>query len=317
MSEKIAFIFPGQGSQFVGMGRDLKDQFPVVKEIFEQVDEVCQRPISKLCFEGPMAELTMTENLQPAITAVNLACLAVLSESGINPTVSVGHSLGEYSALVSAGVLNGYDALKVVTKRGELMHREALSNPGGMVAVLGMGIDSVREIVAEAKSKDILAIANHNAADQVVIAGENEPLSRAIRLVEKRRGMAVPLKVSGAWHSKLMKNAVDEFREFMENISFAGPQSAILFNATAKGETNPECIKDIMAKLLVCPVKWYDIGLSMLQDGVSNFVEVGPKRVLSGLLKSSVSREKDVKFYSAQNAQGVSEFIEKIKKDAR
>ena len=317
MSEKIAFIFPGQGSQFVGMGRDLKDQFPVVKEIFEQVDEICQRPISKLCFEGPMAELTMTENLQPAITAVNLACLAVLSESGINPTVSAGHSLGEYSALVSAGVFNGYDALKVVTKRGELMHREALANPGGMVAVLGMGIDSVREIVAEAKSKDILAIANHNAADQIVIAGENGPLSRAIRLVEKRRGMAVPLKVSGAWHSKLMKNAVDEFREFMVNISFAGPQSAILFNATAKGETNPECIKDIMAKLLVCPVKWYDIGLSMLQDGVSNFVEVGPKRVLSGLLKRSVSREKDVKFYSAQNAQGVSEFIEKIKKDAR
>ena len=150
-----------------------------------------------------------------------------------------------------------------------------------------------------------------------MIAGENEPLSRAIRLVEKRRGMAVPLKVSGAWHSKLMKNAVDEFREFMVNISFAGPQSAILFNATAKGETDPECIKDIMAKLLVCPVKWYDIGLSMLQDGVNNFVEVGPKRVLIGLLKRSVPREKDVKFYSAQNAQGVTEFIEKIKKDAR
>ena len=316
MSEKIAFIFPGQGSQFVGMGRDLKEQFSVAKEIFDQVDEICQRPISKLCFEGPMSELTMTENLQPAITAVNLACLAVLNESGINPTVSAGHSLGEYSALVSAGVLNGYDALKVAAKRGELMHREALANPGGMVAVLGMGIDSVCEIVAETKSKDILAIANHNAADQIVIAGENEPLSRVIRLAEKRRARAVPLKVSGAWHSELMKNAVDEFRKFMDTIKFARPQSAILFNATAKSETDPECIKDIMAKLLVCPVRWYDIGLSMLQDGVRCFVEVGPKRVLSGLVKRSVSQEKDVKFYSAQNAQGVLKFLSEIKAEA-
>jgi [acyl-carrier-protein] S-malonyltransferase len=315
MSEKIAFIFPGQGSQFVGMGRDLKDQFSVVKEIFDQVDEICQRPISKLCFEGPMSELTMTENLQPAITAVNVACLAVLNESGINPTVSAGHSLGEYSALVSAGVLNAYDALKVAAKRGELMHREALANPGGMVAVLGMGIDSVREIVAKAKSKDILAVANHNAADQIVIAGENEPLSRAIRLAEKRRAMAIPLKVSGAWHSKLMKNAVDEFREFMDTIKFGRPQSAILFNATAKGETDPERIKDIMAKLLVCPVRWYDIGLSMMQDGVRCFVEVGPKRVLSGLVKRSVSQQKDVKFYSVQNAQGVLKFLSEIKSE--
>jgi [acyl-carrier-protein] S-malonyltransferase len=313
MPEKIAFLFPGQGSQFVGMGRDLKDQFPMVREIFEQVDEICRKSISKLCFEGPMAELTLTENLQPAITAVNLACLTGLRQSGVIPAVSAGHSLGEYSALVSAGVLTSYDAIKLVKKRGELMHREALANPGGMVAVLGMDLDTVQQVVAQAKENGVLSVANHNAVDQIVISGEKTSLSRAIQLVEKKRGRAVPLKVSGAWHSELMKNAVDEFRAFMENIRFERPGSAILFNATAQRETDPEIIKDILSGLLVDPAKWYDIGLNMLQGGVTCFVEVGPKRVLSGLVKRSVSPDKYVKFHSVQNTQDLSVFLRWIR----
>ena len=312
MSKKTAFLFPGQGSQFVGMGRDIIGQFPAAKDIFDKVDEICQRPISRLCFEGPIDELTLTENLQPAVTAVNLACLTALNSSGISSTISAGHSLGEYAALVSSGVVSAYDALRLAQKRGALMHREALANPGGMTAVIGMDIDAVRTIVAQAKDKDTLAVANHNTAEQIVITGEKEPLSRAIQLVKERKGKAIPLKVSGAWHSNLMEGAVGDFRGFMEDIPFSRPESPVLFNATAKSETDPERIKDIMARQLVNPVKWYDIIVNMLNDGVDLFVEVGPKKVLTGLLKKIVPSKKDIEIYNVEGLQGLEAFLKEI-----
>jgi len=310
MSEKIGFLFPGQGSQFVGMGQDLLGQFPSLKHIFEEMDEICKRPISRLCLEGPMSELTLTENLQPAITAVNLICLAALNRSGIRPTVAAGHSLGEYSALVSAGVVTESDALRLVQKRGELMNREAISNPGGMAAVIGLDQGAVSGIVAQAKGHDVLAVANYNTAEQIVITGEKEPISRAVRMVKERKGKAVELKVSGAWHSQLMKGAVDEFRRFMVDIPFKPPQSAILFNATSRGETEVDRIKDIMAQQLISPVKWYNIIKKMLNDGVSRFVEVGPKKVLTGLLKKIVPPNKDVKIHNVQDAEGLRDFLQ-------
>ncbi|NQU15884.1 MAG: ACP S-malonyltransferase [Desulfobacteraceae bacterium] len=310
MSDQMAFLFPGQGSQFVGMGQDLMDRSPEIKNIFEQVDDVCKRSISKLCFDGPMSELTLTENLQPAITAVNLACLSALKNAGVRATVSVGHSLGEYAALASAGVLSYYDALRLVRKRGELMHREALANPGKMAAVIGMDMDAVQDIVAQAKGKDILAVANHNTAQQIVITGQEEPISRAIQLVKERKGKAIPLKVSGAWHSKLMEGGVEEFRRSMDGIQFAKPESAVLFDATAGSETDPEKIKGIMANQLVNPVKWYDIMVNLLDSGVDSFVEVGPKNVLATLLKKIVPSDKDVKISNVQDARSLGDFLE-------
>lgn len=310
MSDQMAFLFPGQGSQFVGMGQDLMDRSPEIKNIFEQVDDVCKRSISKLCFDGPMSELTLTENLQPAITAVNLACLSALKNAGVRATVSVGHSLGEYAALASAGVLSYYDALRLVRKRGELMHREALANPGKMAAVIGMDMDAVQDIVAQAKGKDILAVANHNTAQQIVITGQEEPISRAIQLVKERKGKAIPLKVSGAWHSKLMEGGVEEFRRSMDGIQFAKPESAVLFDATAGSETDPEKIKGIMANQLVNPVKWYDIMINLLDSGVDSFVEVGPKNVLATLLKKIVPSDKDVKISNVQDARSLGDFLE-------
>jgi len=303
MSKKIAFLFPGQGSQFVGMGQDLADQYPAARDVFEKADDICEKPISKLCFHGPLDELTLTENLQPAITAVSLACLAVLNESSIKPTFSAGHSLGEYSALVSAGVISVYHALRLVRKRGELMHREALANPGAMAALMGMDMDTVREIVALAGGKEPLAVANHNTAKQIVITGGKSPISRAIQLVKERKGRAIPLKVSGAWHSELMAGALEEFREFMESIPFSEAGSTVLFNATAKEETGAENIKDIMVRQLVHPVKWYDIILKMLHDGVNTFVEVGPKRVLSDMVKKIVPSDGHVNIHSVQDLQ--------------
>jgi len=309
---KIAFLFPGQGSQYVGMGKDIMNEFSEVKKIFEQLDDICQQSISKLCFEGPLDELTLTVNLQPAITAVDLACLTALNTSGISPTVSAGHSLGEYAALTSAGGISGYDALRLVKKRGELMHRESLENPGSMAAVIGMNIDDVCEIVIQSGEKGVLAIANHNSADQIVITGESELLFQAISLIKEKGGKAIPLKVSGAWHCRSMENAVDDFCQFMEDISFSTPETTMLFNATAESESHPGKIKALMAKQLINPVKWYDIVLKMLEDGVNIFVEVGPKKILTGLLKKIIPSDREIKLFNVEDVESLNSFLEAI-----
>lgn len=313
MPVKIAFLFPGQGSQYVGMGRELADRYPEAGDIFKQVDDVCGRPISRLCHEGPMEELTLTVNLQPAVTAVNLACLAALNRAGINASVSAGHSLGEYSALVSAGITTTYDALRLVKKRGELMHRESMANPGVMAAVVGMEIEKVTDIVARSADKGVIAVANHNSAQQIVISGEKEALSYAVELVKREGAKAIPLQVSGAWHCSLMKNAVEDFRQFMQEISFTRPKATILLNATAGTEDDPEKIKDIMARQLTSPVKWYDIILKILEDGVHIFVEVGPKKVLTGLLNKIIPKEDNSKVYNVEDMKGLDAFLEAVK----
>ena len=312
MGRKIAFLFPGQGSQFVGMGQDLVEQFPGVEHIFRETDQICGKPITHLSFEGPMSELTLTENCQPAITAVSLACLTVLNESGIKASVSAGHSVGECASMVSAGILSESDALKLVHKRGTLMHREALANPGHMAALIGLDMEAVLEIVAEAKNDEILDVANHNTAQQIVITGQKDPVARAVKMAKEKKGKAIPLKVSGAWHSGLMQGGVDEFRAFMEGIPFSPPRSDMMFNATARCETDPERIKDIMANQLVSPVKWYDIMRKMLDDGIDTFVEVGPKKVLAGLLKKIASPDDAVNVFTVQDPKGLEGVLENI-----
>jgi [acyl-carrier-protein] S-malonyltransferase len=313
MPEKIAFLFPGQGSQYLGMGQDIASEYPEVKVIFEQVDEICQKPISRLGFEGPMDELTLTVNLQPAITAVNLACMSALKRAGIKPSLASGHSLGEYAALASAGVISGYDALRLVRMRGELMHRESLENPGTMAAVIGLDIDSLNEVISLAREKGIVSIGNHNTSKQIVITGESQAVSETLRLVKEKGAKAIPLKVSGAWHSALMENAGSEFRQFAERIPFSTPQIPVLFNATARSESDPEKIKDLMAHQLVSPVKWYDILRNMLEEGVDVFVEVGPKEVLKGLLKKTIPPESNAGVYSVQDMKSLGKFMEAIR----
>ncbi|MBW2137774.1 MAG: ACP S-malonyltransferase [Deltaproteobacteria bacterium] len=310
MARRIAFLFPGQGSQYVGMGKDLAEKHSSAKEIFQFADEVCKRPISRYSFEGPMDELTLTVNLQPAITAVNLSCLSSLDQAGIKPSATAGHSLGEYAALAAAGVVSPFDALKLVNKRGELMHRESLGNPGKMAAILGLGISEVEEIVKLAGKEGVLAVANHNTADQVVISGQHEPLEAAVRMAKERGKKAIPLKVSGAWHCALMKNAVEELRTFMGDIAFKEPEITLFFNATARSEGKTETIKDLMAHQLVRPVKWYDIITSMLDYGIDTFIEVGPKTVLSGLCKKIIPPENHVGVYNVQDAKTLDRFLE-------
>lgn len=309
MSEKIAYLFPGQGSQYIGMGQDFLNSFPDAKEIFRQVDDICGRSISRLCLEGPMEELTLTENLQPAITAVNLTCLKAMERSGVKHQVSAGHSLGEYAALASSGVVSVEHALALVQKRGQLMHRESLAHPGTMAAVIGLPVEAVQRIVEDCRGDEILSVANHNTAEQIVITGEEEAVSRAVQGAKKEGARAVPLKVSGAWHCLLMEGAVAEFREFMEQIPFSSPKVRMLFNATGDTESDPGAIKDIMAKQLVSPVKWYDIVHRMLSEGVRTFVEVGPKKVLTGLVRKIVPKDDEVRMFQVEDTAGLERFL--------
>jgi [acyl-carrier-protein] S-malonyltransferase len=309
MYKKIAFLFPGQNSQIIGMGKDLFDEFTEAREIFRQLDDICEKPMSKLCFEGPTEELILTVNQQPAITAVNLACLKVMNMKGIKAAVSAGHSLGEFAALVSAGVLTEYDALRIVKKRGELMHRESLTHPGVMAAVMKLPIEKVSKIVEKAKAKGVLAVANHNSAEQIVITGEAAPMEYALSLVKEEKGKAVPLKVSGAWHCALMKGAVDEFREYMEGFTFKRPSTTILFNASANMENEPEKIKDIMANQLTSPVRWYDIILRMIEEKVDAMVDVGPQKQMMGLAARIVPEGSNIKLSSVEGVQSLNEFI--------
>jgi len=264
--KKTAFLFPGQGSQAVGMGLDFYQEYDVVRELFDMAEEISKINISKLCFNGPMEDLTQTVNLQPAVTAVNLACLTVIEKEGVTPDICAGHSLGEYSALCASDIVSREDTFRLVFKRGELMHREAVKNKGAMHAILGLPIDAVAQIVEKVKEEGVVAVANHNAEKQIVITGSPDPVEKASSLATSQGAKAIPLKVSGAWHSELIQGAQEEFKDLIESISFNAPQRPTIFNVTADFEKNPDEIKSIMARQLCSPVKWYDSMCKLMDE---------------------------------------------------
>lgn len=310
--KKCAFLFPGQGSQSIGMGKDLHENYPQVREIFDAACEIIQKDIRKLCFEGPMDQLTETVNLQPAMTAVNLGFLAALTQGGAAPIISAGHSLGEYSALCAAGVLSVPDTLMAVFKRGSLMHREAQKRKGAMQAIIGLPMETVSIIVANASAKGIVSVANHNSETQIVITGEPEPVEAAAIAAREKGGKAVALNVSGAWHSDLMQGAEKEFTEFLSELIFHSPQSNVVFNVTAQTETNPDTIRSLMARQLRSPVRWHDAMLRLMGHGVEVFAEVGPGRVLTGLLKKTLPKGHPFEVYNINSIKAVDDFLAKV-----
>ncbi len=307
--KKTAFLFPGQGSQAVGMGQEFFNEYDFVKEIFEQTDEITGTNISQLCFKGPMEELTLTVNLQPAVTAVNLACLAVIEKEGIKPNITTGHSLGEYSALCSSGVFSRKTALHIVHKRGQLMHREATEHLGAMSAIIGLNMDKVQEIVDSVRAEGVVSVANHNTESQIVITGEPDPVKKASDLAVSKGAKAIPLKVSGAWHSSLMQGAKDEFRDMLYSREFNKPEIPTVLNVTAGLTDNRDEIQAIMAKQLVSPVKWYDSMMLLMNQGIEIFVEVGHGRVLAGLLKKILPREYPHKIYNVNNRKTLDNYL--------
>lgn len=310
--KKIAFLFPGQGSQSVGMGEEFYREYDVVREIFDMTEEITRINISKLCFKGPMEDLTMTVNLQPAVTAVNLACLAVIEKENITCQICAGHSLGEYGALCAAGVNSREDTIRLVYKRGELMHREANRYQGAMHAIVGLPIEEISEMVAEVQKSGVVSVANHNTQLQIVITGAPQPVERLSSMAAAKGARSVPLKVSGAWHSELIKGAQDEFKEYLHTIAFDAPQKKVLFNVTGNSEENPTQIKEIMTRQLCSPVRWYDTMNKLVEEQVEVFVEVGPGRVLAGLLKKTLPGEYPAKIYNISNMKQFEKFINEI-----
>ena len=310
--KKTAFFFPGQGSQSIGMGLDFYQEFDFARELFDMAEEITKINLSKLCFKGPMEDLTMTVNLQPAVTAVNLVCLAAIEKEGITADISAGHSLGEYSALSASGVISKEDTLRLVFKRGELMHRESTKHEGAMHAIIGLAIDKVQKFVDEVQGEGVVSVANHNTEHQIVITGTPEQVEKVSSLAVLQKARAVPLKVSGAWHSELIKGAVDEFRIFLDTVSFNTPERTIIHNVTADFEKNPEEIKSIMARQLCSPVRWYDSMLKLIDEKVEIFVEVGPGRVLTGLLKKILPENYPCRIYNINSLKNMEKFLKEI-----
>jgi len=310
--KKIAFLFPGQGSQSVGMGEEFYREYDVVREIFDMAEEITRLHISKLCFKGPLEDLTRTVNLQPAVTAVNLAGLAVVEKENISCQSAAGHSLGEYSALCAAGTITQEDTIRLVFKRGELMHREAVKYQGAMHAIVGLPMETVAELVAEVQKDGIVSVANHNTQLQIVITGAPQPVERVSSLAVAQGAKAVPLNVSGAWHSDLIKGAQEEFEDYLNTVTFNDPQKQVFFNVTADSEENPAEIRKIMARQLCSPVRWYDTINKLMEENVEVFVEIGPGRVLAGLLRKILPKDYPGKIYNVGDMKQFEKFMKEI-----
>jgi [acyl-carrier-protein] S-malonyltransferase len=281
---RVAHVFPGQGSQMVGMGYKLFQSSTKAREVFEEADEALKFPISRLCFEGPEEELRQTINAQPAIMAVSVACLKAASElnNQTKPAFVAGHSLGEYTALVAANVLRFTDAIRLVRERGRLMQKAGEIRPGGMIAVIGLDEPALREVCRESGAE----IANYNCPGQIALSGSKDALTRALELAKAKGALRViPLQVSGAFHSKLMQPTVEGMAQAISQINFNDPEIPVVVNSTAQPVTTASEVKEELLRQLCNCVQWQPSVEYMLNEGVATFIEIGPGQVLSGLIK--------------------------------
>ncbi len=284
---KLAFIFPGQGSQAVGMGKDLHDAFPEARRVFEEVDSALGEKLSRLCFDGPESELKLTANTQPSILTVSAAAAAVLASRGIAPDFVAGHSLGEYSALVSAGACGAAEAAKAVRARGAFMQEAVPQGKGAMSAVLGLDPAKVREICAEVAAEgEVVSPANYNEPAQTVIAGAAGAVEKAgVRLKQAGAKRVLPLPVSAPFHCALMEPVRGRLEPVLRGIGWRTPAAPVVTNVEARPNADAARIVPLLVEQVTAPVRWIECVQELVRQGVGRMVEVGPGRVLSGLAK--------------------------------
>ncbi len=310
MEHNTAFVFPGQGSQYAGMGRDVAEKYTAAKKVFDDIDAVLGYSISKLCFEGPDEQLKLTENTQPAILAVSSAIHAVLEELGATRRDLVaGHSLGEYSAIVSVGGLTPAEAAHIVHLRGKFMQDAVPVGTGGMAALIGPSVDDARAICEEAAQGEVLSVANINAPGQIVIAGTKAAVDRAIT-VAKQRGVrrALPLPVSAPFHCALMKPAEERLRPVLESAHVKDLWLSLVSNVDASPIGTATAVRNALLRQVASPVRWVESIEKMIAMGVRRFVEVGPGSVLAGLIKRI---DPSVETINVSDVPSIEAFVEK------
>ena len=310
-----AILFPGQGSQIPGMGKDFYNNFEIVKKIFKEADEKLNYKISKIILEGPEDKLKLTENTQPAILTVSYAIFSVLKNEYDFDFKSTkffaGHSLGEYSALVCSDSLKFNDALFLLFERGKAMQEAVPIGKGDMIAVLGLKIDEINNLIKEIKIKGVCEIANDNAEGQTIVSGDIESINSFKNILKTNKKKFIPLNVSAPFHCSLMSPAASKMKEKINLVNFKKPIFDVVCNVTSKPENNPEVIKKLLVDQICSTVRWRESIINMFKENVNNFIEIGPGKVLSGMVKRTV---KNINCFSINSIDDMKKTIDESKK---